>query len=751
MVEKDDDPSHFLKEQLLPKQEQSIFHNLIKNFQLLAILDYNFSALNQNSLLVFGQSTNPQDQNQALKSPQFRQSDQTNYEQVGDQFTQQKGVSRKKLSDQYKTNPGAPQQKRRDLQNVIDPHNFDSQNSDMQFESKNINRNLVVEDINQDVYQTNKGSGNKETLIRFEDLNESQHSFSDEERYLFKLVTNNKHEQLNEFLKDNPAINITKLFDGQGYTLLHLATYKDSLKSVKILCDHILNHSLIPNRDDRKKLLQGWIGLQTQSEEGFTALHFASYYGNMPLIRFLIDNGASDQAVNKHRINMLHVSAQGDQPAALAFYKIKGIDIDSRDSKYSTPLHWACFSGADASISFLLAWNADVNAQDQNGLTPLHLAIKQADDTKSTRAIRHLLVKGANRNQEDKLGRTPLTIAKEIRDPEFRDQIISFLEEKNNCQCFMVKTPLKRIKKSRATVIMYLFLILFSYAVSWLYFNIEIHMPYTLDKAIHILFGLQLFFFLISWQRDPGYLKQDKSINFSTTIEKIQHHYLCPDCEVIRTDRSRHCNICNRCVDRFDHHCPWINNCIGVNNHAYFYMYVVFTTAYIFATIYLNLIVIWHGIFQGEYMHEDPLIPFGNYEFREFIQDVIDDYNQEIILSLALFMVGLGLFFLFPLIVLGFVQTKNLLTNQTTSERFSNRRPSTHQNKQLANGQQSQTDSNAIKSSSQTSSETFNRRRGFLISNIANCYDMCCTSQRDTQIMLLEKRRISIPTSYDKP
>jgi hypothetical protein len=29
-------------------------------------------------------------------------------------------------------------------------------------------------------------------------------------------------------------------------------------------------------------------------------------------------------------------------------------------------------------------------------------------------------------------------------------------------------------------------------------------------------------------------------------------------------------------VDRFDHHCPWINNCVGINNHNTFISYVAF-------------------------------------------------------------------------------------------------------------------------------------------------------------------------------
>lgn len=50
---------------------------------------------------------------------------------------------------------------------------------------------------------------------------------------------------------------------------------------------------------------------------------------------------------------------------------------------------------------------------------------------------------------------------------------------------------------------------------------------------------------------------------------------LCPDCEIIRTSRSRHCSICNKCVERFDHHCPWINNCVGTRNHGNFMCFLM--------------------------------------------------------------------------------------------------------------------------------------------------------------------------------
>jgi len=54
---------------------------------------------------------------------------------------------------------------------------------------------------------------------------------------------------------------------------------------------------------------------------------------------------------------------------------------------------------------------------DCNGLTPLHLAIKTAEELKSSRSVRHLLIKGADRKAQDKMCRSPLDIVKEIRLP----------------------------------------------------------------------------------------------------------------------------------------------------------------------------------------------------------------------------------------------------------------------------------------------------------------------------------------------
>ncbi|KAG8435427.1 hypothetical protein GDO86_013386 [Hymenochirus boettgeri] len=68
----------------------------------------------------------------------------------------------------------------------------------------------------------------------------------------------------------------------------------------------------------------------------------------------------------------------------------------------------------------------------------------------------------------------------------------------------------------------------------------------------------------------PGYPSQ---------VEKeVPSVSVCRKCIAHKPARTHHCSICSRCILKMDHHCPWLNNCVGHYNHRYFFSFCLFMT-----------------------------------------------------------------------------------------------------------------------------------------------------------------------------
>merc|ERR1712193_362521 len=68
----------------------------------------------------------------------------------------------------------------------------------------------------------------------------------------------------------------------------------------------------------------------------------------------------------------------------------------------------------------------------------------------------------------------------------------------------------------------------------------------------------------------------------------------CRKCVKVKPDRCHHCRVCQRCVLKMDHHCPWINNCVGYYNYKYFYLFILYALLILFwvsSTSFLNFLV----------------------------------------------------------------------------------------------------------------------------------------------------------------
>ncbi|KAL2667606.1 hypothetical protein AAZV13_01G077900 [Glycine max] len=63
----------------------------------------------------------------------------------------------------------------------------------------------------------------------------------------------------------------------------------------------------------------------------------------------------------------------------------------------------------------------------------------------------------------------------------------------------------------------------------------------------------------------------------------------CQKCSHYKPPRAHHCRVCKRCVLRMDHHCIWINNCVGHANYKVFFIFVLYA---VIACIYSLVLLV---------------------------------------------------------------------------------------------------------------------------------------------------------------
>lgn len=124
----------------------------------------------------------------------------------------------------------------------------------------------------------------------------------------------------------------------------------------------------------------------------------------------------------------------------------------------------------------------------------------------------------------------------------------------------------------------------------------------------------------------------------------------CTTCRLPKPSRSKHCKLCNRCVRRFDHHCPWINNDVGEGTQRYFIGFIFFhTISCVWASLDLWAIMrqflMDHHMWGWRYVRSDRhVMPLS---FSHYL--IILTRYQVLPLALFIFalLMGLVLFFFF--------------------------------------------------------------------------------------------------------
>jgi len=150
--------------------------------------------------------------------------------------------------------------------------------------------------------------------------------------------------------------------------------------------------SALGDVDRLRALLDAEPGLVTRfSNDGWTPLHLAGFFGHVDAVRLLLERGADANvfSINTMRNTPLHAGLAGPLPAEGVRLLVEaGADVGARQHGGYVPLHSAANRGIVELIDLLLDRGADPDAAAEDGRRPLDFA-------KEERVKEHLRSRGA--------------------------------------------------------------------------------------------------------------------------------------------------------------------------------------------------------------------------------------------------------------------------------------------------------------------------------------------------------------------
>jgi ankyrin repeat protein len=122
----------------------------------------------------------------------------------------------------------------------------------------------------------------------------------------------------------------------------------------------------------RARLDEDPAAASAHSPDGFTALHFAAFFGKAEVARILLEAGAgvTVAADNEMRVQPLHSAAAGRHLEVCRLLLAAGADVNARQAGGFTPLHAAAQNGDPELVELFLSARADPNALTDAGDTP---------------------------------------------------------------------------------------------------------------------------------------------------------------------------------------------------------------------------------------------------------------------------------------------------------------------------------------------------------------------------------------------
>ena len=527
-----------------------------------------------------------------------------------------------------------------------DTNSINSINSEINDLNDTINkRTIKFEDTNQNT-NTKSLTTNKINFINNNNTKKYRGSKNKkkktEETYENTLLYNidfEKTQNIIDMINENVDKVLSNVNDDMN--ILQRASFLNKISSVKIIVKELKNKF---TKENNLVKLNNFIN--SKNKRGYTSLHYSIICGNFEIYKFLLKNGADRNISTNSGYNNLMLACQTKRTYVFLDeikHQIinKQLDLNLlftiKDQNNATLLHWAAFSDYLFGIQYLLSLNDKnnkknnninfinfINSRDNNNMTALQYALM---NNSSKVLIDLILLEDIDLYNKDSDNRDCFEYAEAMGNEKF-DEIIKTKNNRNN-------------KLKRALYI--IFFIIYNILIFFITLPI-INKFFILIIQIVLNLLLIIIYITIKFIINPGNPKGNKNA-YNSIIYNINENNIyrelteiiryCPYCFSKREKTTtKHCPICDTCVDNFIIHDKFLNRCIGRNNY---FFYILLKIIFIFYLLFFIIISFW-SIFINLDNSEEIILPLIKVEIL---------YND-----IAISIISFGTIFIFIWILL---------------------------------------------------------------------------------------------------
>ena len=322
--------------------------------------------------------------------------------------------------------------------------------------------------------------------------------------------------------------------------------------------------------------------LSLKDKAGNTPMLFAAFKGNLKIMKKMISLGLGFHEVNNAGLNIIHMAAQSDASNIILYFKEKyNFDLFQSDFLKNNALHWACSSGSKSVLDYLMLYinkqNGNeniINSVNNQGQTALHITILTSG---SISTIKKLLKKGIDLNIKDN---NDMTVNDLIKDKIKYENIQKVIYDYTNKGWFGLNHHINDKKNKYCKYVLFIILsILVLTSISFLfipYLKYAGFISYIAEYIFYISMIIYVSMFICITFSNPGIISKNTSENWIQIIDSGKNiTKMCPYCRIELGKFSKHCFLCNKCIEIYDHHCHWINNCVGSANKPFFIAFII--------------------------------------------------------------------------------------------------------------------------------------------------------------------------------